>query len=60
VRVKEKAIEGLSYGVTLKIITVVLQTVTNLAVAHYLSSTEYGVVAFALVYINWLPLRICA
>jgi O-antigen/teichoic acid export membrane protein len=54
VRVKEKAIEGLSYGVTLKIITVVLQTVTNLAVAHYLSSTEYGVVAFALVYINFL------
>ncbi len=46
--------EGLSYGVTLKIITVVLQTVTNLAVAHYLSSTEYGVVAFALVYINFL------
>lgn len=53
-KVKDKALEGLSYNVLLKLLTIILQTVTSIAIAHYLSSTEYGVVAFALVYINFL------
>lgn len=51
---KNKAAQGLSYGLIGRVVLAGLQILTSLATARYLSPSDFGVVAFAMVYINFL------
>jgi O-antigen/teichoic acid export membrane protein len=51
---KTKAAEGVSYGLAGRIIVGSCQALTGLAAARYLTPFDFGIVAFAMVYINFL------
>jgi O-antigen/teichoic acid export membrane protein len=51
---RAKVLEGLGYGSLTRLFVFGLQAITNIAVARHLASTDYGIVAYALVYINFL------
>jgi len=53
-RLRSKAVEGLTYGLAGRVLLITLQTVTSLATARYLSPQDFGIVALALIYINFL------
>lgn len=49
-----KIAHGLSYGLAGRAVLAAFQIITSLATARYLTPEDFGVVAFALVYINFL------
>lgn len=52
-KITVKAAEGASYAILGRIAAGVFQVATSFATARYLSPSDFGVVAFALVYINF-------